>query len=312
MAHPNVRDRAEPVRLAEEQAALRRVATLVARGTSPAEVFEAVAAEVARVLASDFALVGRYETDATLTHVASHPIELLAQIGPRTVLDGDDLASVVQRSAQPTRIDYDDAPGRVAALARELGVRCAVGAPILVDDRIWGVMAVGWALPEKATLEAAERTAEFTELVATALANTESRNEITRLAEEQAALRRVATLVARGAPPAEIFDAVTAEVGRALPADNAILSRYELDGTFTMVGGWGREDGSFPWGTGERPEGAPLERGTVMSLVFETGRPGRIDSYEGATGPVAALARERGCVRARWGRRSSSRGASGG
>ena len=199
MAHPNVRDRVELARLAEEQAALRRVATLVARGASPAEVFEIVAAEVARLLESDFSLVGRYETDGTLTHIASHPLELLSQLGPRTVLDGDDLASVVHRSGEPNSISYDDAPGPVAALARELGVRCAVGAPILVDDQIWGVMAAGWAVPEKASSEAAERTAEFTALVATALANTESRNEITRLAEEQAALRRVATLVAEGA-----------------------------------------------------------------------------------------------------------------
>ena len=200
MAHPNVRDRVELARLAEEQAALRRVATLVARGASPAEVFETVAAEVARLLGSDFSLVGRYEADGTLTHIASHPLELLSQLGPRTVLDGDDLASVVHRSGEPNSISYDDAPGPVAALARELGVRCAVGAPILVDDQIWGVMAAGWALPGKASSEAAERTAEFTELVATALANTESRNEITRLAEEQAALRRVATLVAEALP----------------------------------------------------------------------------------------------------------------
>jgi GAF domain-containing protein len=121
MAHPNVRDRVDSERLAEEQAALRRVATLVARGGSPAEVFETVAAEVARLLGSDFSLVGRYEADATLTHIATHPLELLAQLGPRTILDRDDLASVVRRSGQPTCIDYDDAPGPVAGLARELG-----------------------------------------------------------------------------------------------------------------------------------------------------------------------------------------------
>jgi GAF domain-containing protein len=120
-----VRERADAERLAGEQAALRRVATLVARRAAPPEVFEAVAAEVARLLASDFSLVARYEPDGTLTHVASHSLELLAQLGPRTFLDGEDLASVVQRSGEPTSIDYDDAPGPVAALARELGVRCA-------------------------------------------------------------------------------------------------------------------------------------------------------------------------------------------
>jgi GAF domain-containing protein len=226
MAHLKLRERVDPERLAEEQAALRRVATLVARGAAPGEVFETVAAEVARLLGSDFSLVGRYEADATLTHIATHPLELLPQLGPQTVLDGDDLASLVERSGHPTCIDYDDAPGPVAALARELGVRCAVGAPILVDDRTWGVMAAGWGVPGKATSEAAERTAEFTELVATALANTEKQNEITRLADEQAALRRVATLVARGAPPADVFEAVVAEIGQLFPeADAAALSR---------------------------------------------------------------------------------------
>ena len=82
MAHPTVRDRVDFERLAEEQEALRRVATLVARGASPATVFEAVAAEVATILGSDFSLVGRYEADATLTHVASHPLEPLVSTRP--------------------------------------------------------------------------------------------------------------------------------------------------------------------------------------------------------------------------------------
>jgi signal transduction histidine kinase len=260
-------------RLAEEQAALRHVATLVARRAPPPEVFEAVAAEVARLLASDFSLVGRYEPDATLTHVASHPHELLSQLGPQTVLDGEDLASLVQRSGLPTSINYDDAPGPVAALARELGVRCAVGAPICVDDRTWGVMAAGWALPGKASSEAAERAAQFTELLATALANTENQNEITRLADEQAALRRVATLVARGAPAAEMFAAVVTEIGQLFPQANAAaLSRYETHDTLTLIGKWSRTDGYLPVGARY-----PLAEGTVSSLIDETRRPGRIE-----------------------------------
>ena len=235
MAHPNLTDSVDSERLAEEHAALRRVATLVARGASPAEVCETVAAEVARLLGSDFSLVGRYEADGTLTHVASHPLELLSQLGPRTVLDGDDLASIVQRSGKSTSINYDDAPGPVAALARELGVRCAVGAPIVVDDQVWGVMAAGWALPGKASSEAAERTAQFTELVATALANTESRNEITRLAEEQAALRRVATLAARELAPVEVLVAVAEETARALETEAVGMLRFEHDDSATLV-----------------------------------------------------------------------------
>ncbi len=279
-------------RLAEEQEALRRVATLVARGAAPAKVFEAVAAEVARLLGSDFALVGRYEADATLTHVATHPPELVSQLGSQTVLDGDDLASVIQRSGRPTCIDYDDARGAVAALARELGVRCAVGAPIVVDDRVWGVTAAGWALPGKASSEAAERAAEFTELVATALANTESRNEISRLAEEQAALRRVATLVAQGVPAAEVFEVVVTAIGRLFPeANGAALSRYETDDGLTMIGKWSETDGYVPVGTRY-----PLVKGTIGSLISETCQPGRVDVDAEGFRSLPGVIRELGWV----------------
>jgi PAS domain S-box-containing protein len=159
----------------KEQAALRRVATLVAHSAAPSDVFSAVAAEAASVLESDYSLVGRFESDAVLTHVATHPPELLSSLGPRTASDGVDLASVVRRTGRPACTNYDEAPGPIAALARALGVRCGVGAPILVDDRMWGVMAAGWSQPGKATSEAAERAAEFTELVAIAISNTESR-----------------------------------------------------------------------------------------------------------------------------------------
>jgi len=69
------------------------------------------------------------------------------------------------------------------------------------------------------------------------------RGEPGRLAEEQAALRRVATLVAAGAPPAKVFDAVTAEVAALIPADSSALTRFETDGTFTPLSGWGIEGG---------------------------------------------------------------------
>ena len=104
--------------------------------------------------------------------------------------------------------------------------------------------------------------------MATAIANTENREQLTRLAEEQAALRRVATLVAEGAPPAEVIEAVITEAGRVVPADAAGLSRYEADDT-TALGSWSRTGGDV--NVGAR---FPHERGTVGWLVYETGRPG--------------------------------------
>jgi signal transduction histidine kinase len=136
------------------------------------------------------------------------------------------------------------------------------------------------------------RLAEFTELVATAIANAESRAGLARLAEEQAALRRVATLVARGAPPEEVFAAVTEEVGRLLSVEYAHLGRYESDGTtMTIVAGWGRigdpiaPRGGRRWSLGGK---------NVSTLVFETGRAARIDGFADASGPLGVAAREDG------------------
>jgi signal transduction histidine kinase len=151
---------------------------LVAHRSSPTEVFTAVAAEVALVLEADFSLIARFEADATLTHLAAHPPGFLSRLGPRRTLRGDDPASIVRRSGRTAWINYDNLPGSRAALARELGFRWSVATPILVDDRIWGVVAAGWAQPRTASTETAERIAEFTELVGTAVANAESRAEL--------------------------------------------------------------------------------------------------------------------------------------
>jgi signal transduction histidine kinase len=127
---------------------------------------------------------------------------------------------------------------------------------------------------------------------ATAFANSEAHRELARLADEQAALRRLATLVAEGATPTNVFEAVAAEVGRSIPADAAGLGRYETDGV-TAVASWTKAGGYLP--VGER---RTLNEGTVAKLVFDTGRPARIDDYEGVRGTAAATVRG-------WGWRSS-------
>ena len=101
---------------------------------------------------------------------------------------------------------------------------------------------------------------------ATALANSEAHDELTRLAEEQAALRRVATLVAAGAQPAEVFEAVSAEVAALIGADGSALTRYEADGTVTAVSSWTPEGGYSDLGTHHTLEG------TVSGLILETGQ----------------------------------------
>src|SRR5256885_10718065 len=97
-------------------------------------------------------------------------------------------------------------------MARVLGIRSSVATPIVVEGRLWGTLIAVTSQSEPLPRETAARIAEFTELVATAIANAGARDELSRLVEEQAALRRVATLVAEGAPPPEVFDAVIAQL----------------------------------------------------------------------------------------------------
>jgi PAS domain S-box-containing protein len=166
-------------RLAEdEQAALRRLATLVARGAPPDEVFTAVTDEVARLLPVDFAGLSRYEPDGTLTIVAGsgRAVEHIP-IGRRWKLGGENVAAIVLETGRPARIESSaDAsdPGAVTAF-RETGVRSAVGTPIVVEDRLWGVMIAGSTLEHPIPADAEARLARFTELLATAIANAESR-----------------------------------------------------------------------------------------------------------------------------------------
>ncbi|HEV7459622.1 MAG TPA: GAF domain-containing protein [Solirubrobacteraceae bacterium] len=124
------------------------------------------------------------------------------------------MTTLVFERARPARIDsYAGSSGPFAFAARERGVRSSVGTPILVEGRLWGVMIVGSMLSRPLPADTEARLASFTELVATAIANAESPAGLARLAAEQSALRRVATLVARGVPPEEMFSAVAQEVG---------------------------------------------------------------------------------------------------
>jgi transcriptional regulator with GAF, ATPase, and Fis domain len=249
-ADPRNEDGIELHRLVEEQAALRRVATLVASGAPSAEVFSAVAQEVAQVMHMPMVGVYRYDSDGLMTVVArwsDRPHAL--QPGTRWPLDGRSMAAQVQQTGRPARVeDYTDLPGALAAGARESGLNATAGAPIIVNGSVWGAM--GMSSPDAPLPDHAEdRLAEFTELVATAIANSQAQDERTRLAEEQAALRRVATLVAAGAPPAEVFEAVSAEVAALIAADGSVLTRYEADGTVTAVSGWTTEGGYSNLGT---------------------------------------------------------------
>jgi GAF domain-containing protein len=288
----NAESRTVLARLAEEQAALRRVATLVAAGAPAHDLFAAVVEEVGQLLPVDLANMCRYEDDRTQTFVAtwSRSGKRFPE-GERWPLGGKNVGTFVFETRSPARIDdYADASGPVSAIARETGLRSAVGTPIIVEGRLWGMIGVGSSEEQPLPPETEERLASFTELVATAIANAESRAGLARLAEEQAALRRVATLVAQGAQSNELFAAVTAEVGQLLPVDFAVLCRYDPEDRLAFIAGWGRAVARFPPGTRW-----DLGGHNVSTLVLRTGRPARVDGYpEASAGPIGVTAREGG------------------
>jgi sugar diacid utilization regulator len=163
---------AEYRRLVAEQAALRRVATLVARGVEPLEVFGAVADEMRRCVPADTAGLWRFDTDREITKVAAADPEAVVRwpVGTRTPVEDNTIASLVLRSGRPARIDsYDNVAGPIAARVREVGVRAAVGVPIIVDGRVWGLAAVGSLQPGPMPADTEVRISRFAELIATAL-----------------------------------------------------------------------------------------------------------------------------------------------
>jgi signal transduction histidine kinase len=169
--------------LAEQQAALRRVATLVAREVPASEIFPAVAHELARCLGVANASVWHYESDGTATLLAARDDPLQTQempAGSRWPLKGENIIAMVADSGRPARMDsHDTAVGDAAALIRRLGLRGDVGAPIIVQRRLWGVAVVGTRATEPLPPDTEQRVGEFTELVATAIANAEAREALT-------------------------------------------------------------------------------------------------------------------------------------
>ena len=278
-------------------AGLRRVATLVARGVSPSEVFFAVADEIARCMEASNASVSRFDGDGTLVLLALGRIDPAVKnkplIGERFSLEGNNVAATVARVGRPARQDSSqNASGPVAAWIREMGFRCTVGAPIIVDGRVWGMAAVASSGPEPLPPDTEARISDFANLVAAAIVNAASRaemlagrNELSVLAEQQASLRRVATLVARGVDSSAVFCAVAEELSGWLGVHHhAVLFRYEPDGAGVLLGAGGYDPELAKIPVGER---FTLDGESVAAKVFRTGRPARMDSYENAPGSIA-------------------------
>jgi signal transduction histidine kinase len=166
--------------LADEQSALRRVATLVAHESSPGEVFAAVAEEVARLLGVETARLLRYEGHETATVVADWGTpDFTIAVGTVLRLGGENVSTLVRRTGRPARIDdYTEATGALGTYFRSLGTRFAIGAPITVDGRLWGCIIAASRRPAPLAADTESRIAQFTELVGTAISNIQARTDL--------------------------------------------------------------------------------------------------------------------------------------
>lgn len=284
----NAQSRETLAQLADEQAALRRVAMLVAHDVTPSEIFSAVSDEVARVFDSAAGVL-RFEHGSAVVFVGVANIDI--PIGARWEFQEGMTSAEVYRTGRPARVEEVDLPsleGDVGEVSRRHGTRSIVGSPILVEGRLWGTIVVS-SRKDLLPLDTEERLERFTELIATAIANAATRQARAQLVEEQAALRRVATLVAEGAEPEAVFAKVAEETGRLLGGVECTLLRNDRDQGVTNVGTWGEISAAFPLGTRSFPSGDG-----VAATVLRTGHSHRIDDYSAVADPVARGARDRG------------------
>jgi signal transduction histidine kinase len=273
---------------AAEQGALRRVATLVAASAAPSDVFDAVTREIGLVLGSDVTLLCRADSDGAVivgTWVDDVPAPGL---GTRLPRGGTNLTTIVLETGHSARIgSYEEGTGDAANIARSHGLRSAVGAPILVEGRLWGLVIAGTARDKTLPADAEERLVGFTELVATAIANAQAQSDLKSLAEQQAALRRVATLVARRATPEVVFRAVADEAGGLLGADVSALVRFESDDTVTVIGA----PAPGPHEAGDR---LAIDPRFVVEAVRATAGPARFETDDPAAEDMPEIVRTLG------------------
>src|ERR1035438_2304317 len=169
-----------------EEAALRRVAMLVAEQAPQPAVLEAVGPEASKLFAR-------------------------AQVQTPRVDDRAELDKTIEQ------------------IARATGTDCAIGVPIVVGGTTWGALVAVSTTSEPLATGSAARLANFSQLVASAIASAQAREELRGLAEQQGALRRIATLVAQGAEPQAVFTAVAVEAARILGVGAVALLSYDAN-----------------------------------------------------------------------------------
>ena len=264
--------------LVEEQAALRRVAVTVATESTAERVFDVVTEEVARLLGADAANLVSFGPRAGQGVVVgkwSEPGVEIPGNGTVVVIARGSAIDRVARTGAPARLATDD-PGVPPELHERLvalGVTSLVAAPVVVAGEIWGALVVSVTRDLQLAPNTEERLGQFAGLVAVAIANAQAREELAALADEQAALSRVAVAVATEEQPEGLFTVVSEEIGRLFDADAGAIVRYveDLDAA-VIVGAWQRV------GKIDQPLGVRLPfQGGAIARVAQTGRTARID-----------------------------------
>ncbi|HEY0687403.1 MAG TPA: GAF domain-containing protein [Kribbella sp.] len=279
-------DQTQLRQLAEERAALRRVATLVAGGARPAEVFTAIADELGRLICAEATFVSRIdrpsgERGTYVTVMGSYGRRIdQVPVGFRQKLVPGMVQTAALRTGRPARITGERlAKGPYGAWVRGLGMRAGMATPIMVGGRQWGVT-VAATSREDFPAGAESRMADFMELAGPAIADALAEHDLRELADTQAALRRLAMLVARGESPEAVFAAATREALRHFGSGTARMIRYELDGTATLLANEGTTGAHVR--VGERWEDYPPTG--LTATVLRTGRAARVDDYRDLPG----------------------------
>src|SRR5438067_7216577 len=273
MALTEERSRTELERVAEEQASLRRIATLVAEGATEGDLAAAVSSEIARLFGAQRATAMRWDGDTIriigdwrVESGATHAAGAILPFGRETII------ALVVDTAAPARVDS----------------AASIGAAILVDGKVWGVVTASRTQPDDPFPPGAEdQLRDFAALVAQAIVNAEARREMAELVAEQSALRRVATLVAAGRPEAEVLAAVTADAARLFGATTVTLVRWEgVQDEVVVVAAW------------NDPESVPVEPGSLYHpapggatlAVLETGFASRSEESSPERGMCSVIA----------------------
>jgi signal transduction histidine kinase len=170
----------ESARLSGEQAALRRVATLVARGALPHEVFSAVAGELGRAVGASVTVVLRYEGDGTATVVGGWAEPgVLIPAGARLTVTAQGVPGPVAQPGVAVRTErLAGPPGSVGGFFQQAGASTGLASPIVVEGRVWGVAVAGSRAARPFPAGSGPRIAEFTELAAAAISNAEAQAQL--------------------------------------------------------------------------------------------------------------------------------------